>query len=178
MIIQIQLVHNPSSTILHYLIPALCRLNKLKLIKPTIFIMKKAIVFYQSKTGTTKNYAQEIGAYLQAKQIDTLCVPVGEYRENLLQDTDYIIMGCWTKGLMVLFQKPDEIWCDFAQKISVPIHTKVALFATFKISTGSMFKNMAKYFGNAGNLSLPNLKSRNGRLSDKDKVILDGFIEN
>ena len=140
--------------------------------------MKKAIIFYQSKTGTTKNYAQEIGTYLQTKQIDTLCVPVEEYQENLLQNTDYLLMGCWTKGLMVLFQKPDEIWCDFAEKIAVPAHTKVALFATFKIRTGSMFKNMAKHFGHSGNLSHPNLKSRNGRLSEEDKVILDGFIEN
>lgn len=140
--------------------------------------MKRAIILYQSKTGTTKNYAQEIGTYLQTKQVDTLCVPVGEYHENLLQETDYLLTGCWTKGLMVIFQKPDEIWRDFAQKIAVPIHTKVALFATFKIRTGSMFKNMAKHFNNAGNLSLPNLKSRNGKLSEKDKVVLDEFIEN
>ncbi|MBN2350698.1 MAG: flavodoxin family protein [Bacteroidales bacterium] len=140
--------------------------------------MKKAIIFYQSKTGTTKKYAQEISAYLQAKQINTSSVPVGEYKENLLQDIDYILMGCWTKGLMVIFQKPDEIWSDFAKKIPVPEHTKLALFATYKIRTGSMFKNMAKHFNPAPNLSLPNLKSRNGKLSDKDKIILDEFVEN
>ena len=140
--------------------------------------MKRAVIFYQSKTGTTKNYAQEIGAYLQTKKIDILCIPVAEYQENLLQDTDYILMGCWTKGLMVIFQKPDEIWSDFAKKITVPDRAKVALFATFKIRTGSMFKNMAKQFSSASNLSFPNLKSRNGKLSDEDKVILEKFIVN
>ncbi len=48
--------------------------------------MKKAVIFYQSKTGTTKKYAQEIGAYLQIKQISTSCVPVEEYREDLIQN--------------------------------------------------------------------------------------------
>ena len=140
--------------------------------------MKRAIIFYQSKTGTTKNYAQEIGSYLQTKQIDTSCVPVGEYHEGMLDNADYILTGCWTKGLMVIFQKPDEIWCDFAKKISVPAQVKVALFATFKIRTGSMFKNMAKHVNHTGNVSFPNLKSRDGKLSEEDKIMLEKFIEN
>ena len=140
--------------------------------------MKKAIIFYNSKTGTTKNYAQEIDEYLQGKQIETLCLPVEEYQESLLQNTDFLLLGCWTKGLLVIFQKPDKIWSDFVKKISVPKSTKVALFATFRIRTGSMFKNMAKYVNHAGSLSFPNLKSRNGMLSWKDKVVLDEFINN
>lgn len=138
--------------------------------------MKKAIIFYNSKTGTTKNYAQKIDEYLQTKQIETLCFPVKEYRDSLLENTDFLLLGCWTKGLMVIFQKPDKIWSDFAQKISVPKNTKVALFATFKIRTGSMFKNMAKDLNHAGNLSFPKIKSRDGKLSEKDKTVLDEFI--
>ena len=71
--------------------------------------MKKAIIFYNSITGTTKNYAQEIGEYLQTKQIVTLCLPAEEFQESLLQDTDFLLLGCWTKGLMVIFQKPDTL---------------------------------------------------------------------
>ncbi len=140
--------------------------------------MKKAVIFYQSKTGTTENYAQEIGAYLQTKQIDTACVPVEAYREDLVQNADYLLTGCWTKGLMVILQKPDEIWSDFAQKLTLPEGAKVALFATYKIRTGSMFKNMAKHVNYAGNLSFPNLKSRKGKLSAKDKFVLDEFLNN
>lgn len=139
--------------------------------------MKRAIIFYQSKTGTTKNYAYELGTYLKAKQIDTLCFSVEEYQQNLIQNADYLLLGCWTKGLMLIFQKPDKIWGDFAKKISVSESTKVALFATFKIRTGSMFKNMAKHFNYTSKLSLPKLKSQNGKLSEKDKVILDELIK-
>jgi flavodoxin len=140
--------------------------------------MKKAVIFYQSKTGTTQNYAQEISSYLQTKQINTQCVPVNVYHENLLQDADYLLLGCWTKGLMVVLQKPDEIWSDFAKKLSVPVQTKVALFATYKIGTGSMFKNMGKHLKQYNPLKSPILKSRNGTLSEKDKEILDEFTSN
>jgi len=140
--------------------------------------MKRAIIIYQSKTGTTKNYAQEIRAYMQEKQIETYCFPVENYREGILQDADYLLMGCWTKGLMVILQKPDEIWCDFVKKISVPAQTKVAFFATYKIRTGSMFKNMVKHFNQAKNSSFPNLKSRNGNISEIDRLVLNEFINN
>ncbi len=138
--------------------------------------MKKAVVFYQSKTGTTKNYAQEISAYLETRQLETLCLPVNEYQEYLIQDTDYLFLGCWTKGLMVILQKPDEIWNAFADSLPVPINTKVALFATYKIGTGSIFRNMGKHLKQYTPLKSPNLKSRNGKLSEADKVRINEFL--
>jgi len=138
--------------------------------------MKKAIIFYQSKTGTTKNYAQEINAYLLSKQIETLWLNVEEYNDKFIENMDYLILGCWTKGLMVILQKPDEVWSDFVNKLSIPKNTKVALFATYKIRTGSMFKNMKKQFKEFNNIFIPNLKSRNGKLSEKDKIILNELV--
>ncbi len=140
--------------------------------------MKRAIIIYQSKTGTTKKYAQEISAYMQEKQIATFCLPVDKFREGMLQGADYLLLGCWTKGLMVVFQKPDNDWRHFAQKTAVPQSAKVALFATYKIRTGSMFKNMAKCVNHNGSVPVPNLKSKDGKLSGKDKVTLDEFILN
>lgn len=138
--------------------------------------MKRAIIIYQSKTGITKNYAQEISAYIQGKQIATFCLPIENYREGMLQGADYLLLGCWTKGLMVIFQKPDNEWRHFVKKTAVPESTKVALFATYKIRTGSMFKNMAKHVNHENCLSFPGIKSRDGKLSVNDKTILEQFI--
>lgn len=140
--------------------------------------MKRAIIIYQSKTGTTKKYAKEISAYIQEKQIETYCFPIDNYREGMLQGADYLFLGCWTKGLMVIFQKPDKIWADFAKSITVSNNTKVALFATYKILTGSMFKNMTKYINHHNSLSFQSFKSRNGKLSIIDKALLEEFIKN
>ncbi|MCF8358327.1 MAG: flavodoxin domain-containing protein [Prolixibacteraceae bacterium] len=140
--------------------------------------MKRAIIFYQSKTGTTKNYAKEIEAYLQTLNIDSRCIHVNEYKEKEPLDVDYLMLGCWTKGLMILFQKPDEVWNKFAEKLNVPDHSKVALFATYKISTGSMFKNMEKQIHLTGGTCPARLKSRNGTLSKKDKAALTRLVCN
>jgi flavodoxin len=138
--------------------------------------MKKAIIFYQSKTGTTKSYAQEIEKHLTSMDINSSCVPVEKYHENLMENIDFIILGCWTKGLMVIFQKPDEIWNSFARKLSLTNNSKVALFTTFKITTGSMFKNMERQLKNLNNSFVPRLKSRKGTLSVEDITVLNKFI--
>jgi flavodoxin len=138
--------------------------------------MKKAVVFYQSKTGTTEKYAKEIGNFLLEQQIDTQIYPVNQYHEDLTRDVDFLFLGCWTKGLMVLFQKPDEVWKDFAGKISVPEKTKISLFATYKILTGSMFRNMEKSLNGLYRTGLPRFKSRDGELSVEYKSKLESML--
>jgi flavodoxin len=140
--------------------------------------MKRAIIFYQSKTGTTKYYAKQISAFMQEKQIETYCLPVEKYQESMLQGADYLLLGCWTKGLMVIFQRPDKIWTDFAKNITVPNNVKVALFTTFRIRTGSMFRKMKKCLNHEARLSFPTIESRDGSLSVNDKTILEEFIDN
>lgn len=55
--------------------------------------------------------------------MERYCLPIEKFQEGMLQGADYLLLGCWTKGLLVIFQKPDEIWSDFAQKLSVPTNT-------------------------------------------------------
>lgn len=138
--------------------------------------MKKAVVFYQSKTGTTKGYAKEIEEYLRKKQIEARSFHVNEYSDELTEDIDYVLLGCWTKGLMVILQKPDNEWTDFVKSINLPDSSRVALFATYKIRTGSMFRNMAKPLKNDHNNIIPKLKSKDGKLSETDCAVLDEFI--
>jgi flavodoxin len=138
--------------------------------------MKNAIIYYQSKTGTTKNYAEEISAYIQNKNIKTLCLPVDEYNETMHQNADFVLLGCWTKGLMIFLQRPDKTWSEFAKNMNISKNAKLALFATYKVRTGSMFKNMKKHLNHSGVQSLTNLKSKNGKLSADDKAILDNYL--
>ena len=79
-------------------------------------------------------------------------------------------------GLMVILQHPEKEWVDFAAKLPPMPDAKVALFTTYKILTGSMFRNMVKRLkGKFANPSLE-LKSRNGSLSEEDKQALDNLI--
>ena len=138
--------------------------------------MKTAAILYHSKTGTTKRYADEISKYLQSKGLDTQVTSIQAYSEDMLNNVDYVLFGCWTNGLMVILQHPEKIWVDFAAKLPSMPDVKVALFTTYKILTGSMFRNMYKEL--KGNFAPPSLelKSRNGSLSEKDKQALENFI--
>lgn len=138
--------------------------------------MKTAVILYHSKTGTTRKYAEEITSYLETKGILVKISPIQAYWEDLLEDADYVFLGCWTSGLMVMFQHPEKEWVDFAAKLPAMQSAKLVLFTTYKILTGSMFRNMTKHL--KGRFEAPSLelKSRNGLLSAADKENLDSIL--
>ncbi|MCF8363831.1 MAG: flavodoxin domain-containing protein [Prolixibacteraceae bacterium] len=138
--------------------------------------MEKAVIIYKSKTGTTKKYAEEIASYVMKKEIEANVMSIQEYSDEVLENADYLLLGCWTSGLMFFLQHPDKDWKAFASKLPHPIKAKTALFTTYKLLTGSMFRNMNRQLNGNVNASLTELKSRNGALSESDKKILDNFI--
>jgi len=138
--------------------------------------MKKIVIIYNSKTGTTRNYSKEIGEYLKTKNYEVIVVPMEEYNSDILNNTDYLLLGCWTSGLMFFGQHPEKKWIDFAANLPKPTKPGVALFTTYKILTGSMFNKMRMHLN--GHITTPaiTLKSRNGLLSKSDETALDQFI--
>jgi len=138
--------------------------------------MKTAVVIYHSKTGTTKKYGEEIANHLESKGISTRISSTQVYREDLLKDADYVFLGCWTNGLMVMLQHPEEAWVDFAAKLPSMPSAKLVFFTTYKILTGSMFRNMHKHLKNKFSAPSLEFKSRNGLLSAADKENLDSVI--
>jgi flavodoxin len=139
--------------------------------------MKKAIILYQSKTGITKGFAEEIGRYITEKGIETKTLPVADYKDGITSDADYVVLGCWTSGFLLFFlQHPDNIWKEFAGKLSGLSGKKIALFTTYKIATGSMFTSMRKHLVANGDKATVDLRSKKGNLTEENKKLLDGFL--
>ena len=138
--------------------------------------MKKAAIIVNSKTGITTQYAEEISNYLMSKGLDTQVTSIQAYSEDMLNNVDYVLFGCWTNGLMVILQHPEKKWGDFAAKLPSMPGVKIALFTTYKILTGSMFKNMYKQLKGKFPAPFLELKSRNGFLSAADKERLDSIV--
>jgi flavodoxin len=138
--------------------------------------MKTAAIIVNSKTGITRQYAEEISEYLRSKGLDTRVASIQAYSEDTLTGVDYVLFGSWTNGLMVILQHPDREWVSFAAKLPSKPDVKVALFTTYKILTGSMFRNMYKKL--KGRYPVPSLelKSRNGSLSEEDRQALETLI--
>ncbi len=139
--------------------------------------MQKAAIIYHSRTGTTRQYAFEIGKYLQSRDIDTEITSIPEYREEIVAGADYVFLGCWTSGLMVLLQHPEKAWKEFAGTLPSMPDTKLVLFTTYLLMTGSMFRNMYKQVKEKISPPELTLKSRNGSLSGEDRQALDDFIK-
>jgi flavodoxin len=138
---------------------------------------KKAAIIYHSKRGTTQKYAAEIAFYLKKKGIESKVTSVQKFNKNDIIDVDYLFLGCWTSGLFFFLQHPEKEWVEFAKSLPKNLVAKTALFTTYKIRTGSMFRNMQKQL--MGKTSNPEckLQSRNGELSEFNTNLIDKFIE-
>ena len=138
--------------------------------------MKKAVIIVHSKTGITRRYAEDMEEYLQNKGISTELLTIREYRDGVCAGADYLMLGCWTSGLMIVLQHPDREWNTFAARFENATGKPVVFFTTYKILTGSMFRNMTKKLGSRTGEPFAKMKSRNGSLSEKDKATLDMFV--
>ena len=109
--------------------------------------MRSAIVVYRSHSGVTRRYGEAIAAFLATRGLAAQVVSVGECDTSALAHADYVLLGCWTSGLFVVRQRPDEPWLAFVRDIpDLPANSgplpKVALFTTYKLRTGSQFPKM------------------------------------
>jgi flavodoxin len=138
--------------------------------------MKKAVIIHQSKKGTTSSFGNEIGRFLAVKGIETEVMSIEEYTRRENGSFDYLFLGCWTKGLMVLAQHPDKQWKQFAMTLQIPEETQVILFTTYKIATGSMFRKMRKCLNGYSKHKILEIKSKDGNLSDSNAYLLDNQL--
>ena len=138
--------------------------------------MKQALIIYQSKTGTTKKYGFAIRDYLISLDVESKAVPVQNFTNEDAEKADFVFLGCWTSGLFVILQHPDKKWSEFVLKLPVLNDKQIALFTTYKLLTGSMFKKMKqKLQGKIDKIDLT-LKSKGTQLSKADQENLKKFI--
>jgi flavodoxin len=138
--------------------------------------MPKAAIVYHSRTGTTRALAEQIAAFLEDHHIETRILSIGECTDQELTDIDYLLLGCWTQGLMIFLQHPDEPWVEFTRKLPSLAVPRVGLFATYKVATGSMFRKMRRHLGDKITNVGVELKSRNGQLSRGQLRKLERFV--
>lgn len=143
--------------------------------------MKRAVIVYRSHSGVTRRYGEAIAAFLTTRSVAAQVASVGECDMATLADADYLFLGCWTSGLFVVRQHPDEPWLAFVRDMpALPTapdaRPKVALFTTYQLRTGSQFPKMRAAL--AGKTTQPQLQlqSRNGRLSTADEQALERFV--
>jgi flavodoxin len=134
--------------------------------------MNRALIFYHSRRGTTAEYGGEISAQLFNEGIKTKVLPMYMAPETSVEGFDTIFLGCWTSGWLFFNQKPEKNWVQYLKQIPDLSNKDIVLFTTYKILTGSMFREMAKHLPENTRVSFVKLKSRNGKLTDSNKQLL------
>jgi flavodoxin len=66
----------------------------------------KAVIIYNSLTGTTEKAAHRIASELKALRIETTPVPIKEADDATVAGVDLVIVGTWTDGIVIAGQKP------------------------------------------------------------------------
>ena len=134
--------------------------------------MTTAAVIYRSRSGTTRRYAEEIGEHLRARGLRVTVASIGDCDVRSLADADVVLLGCWTNGLFVVGQHPDQPWVAFARDLPA-VGGRVGLFTTYQLATGSMFARMRAELRGKTQDPAVELKSRSGRLSEADRAAFD-----
>jgi hypothetical protein len=136
--------------------------------------MKKALIIVENKNSTNKKFGEEIAKFLLNRGLSTELIPINSFEPKKLEGADYLLLSGWNNG--ILFSRTDNDWVSFVKRLPTLIGIKTALFATYKIFPGGMFRSMKKYLREkTDNLAFA-FKSRDGSLSISDKLDLNDFI--
>lgn len=66
----------------------------------------KALVIWESMTGTTRRAAGHIAVGLRAGGLETRTCSATRVDHQALSDADLVVVGSWTDGLVLVGQKP------------------------------------------------------------------------
>lgn len=136
--------------------------------------MKKAIIIVQNKNNTTRKFGEEIAEFLLNRGLSAELIPINSFEPKKLEGADYLLLGGWGNGFVL--SRTDSEWISFVKRLPTLNGIKTALFATYKIFPGGIFRRMKKYLREkTDNLSFT-FKSIDGSLSVSDKLELNDFI--
>jgi flavodoxin len=136
--------------------------------------MKKALIIVQNKNNTTRKFGEEIAEFLLKRGLFAELIPINNFEPKTLEGADYLLLSGWRNGSV--FSKTDNEWVSFVKRLPTLNGIKTALFATYKIFPGRIFRSMKKYLREKTDNLTFDFKSRDGYLSVSDKLTLNDFI--
>lgn len=138
--------------------------------------MKRALIVFQSENKTTKKFGEAIAEFLLYRGLAAELIPINSFEPQKLEGTDYLLLSGGGNGSLLSLKHLDNEWISFVKRLPTLNGIKTAIFDTYKIFPGGMFRKMKKYLREkTDNLSFA-FKSRDGSLSVSDKLDLNDFI--
>jgi len=136
--------------------------------------MKKALIIVQNNDNTTKKFGEEIANFLLNRGLAAELIPINSFEPKKLEGADYLLLSGVSNG--ILFSRTDNEWISFVKRLPTLNGIKTALFATYKIFPGGIFRSMKRYLREKTDNLAFTFKSSDGSLSVSDKLNLNDFI--
>jgi len=104
----------------------------------------KVLIVYDSATGTTEACAHEMGETVRSHGHECDVLRLNAADPARIASADALCIGCWTKGLFVIGQKPTEATLDFISQMGPLDDKPVAVFTTYQLAVGGMLRQMKR----------------------------------
>jgi Flavodoxin domain len=101
----------------------------------------KAIVIYESLTGTTRKVANLMAEELEARNVSTTVCNITSVDLQALSDADIVFVGTWTDGIIVTAQKPGR--AGRIKTMPALAGKRVVGFVTYALHPGKVAQKMA-----------------------------------
>jgi hypothetical protein len=101
----------------------------------------KAIVIYESLTGTTRKLAGLIAEELEARNVSTTVCNITSVDLQALSEADVAFVGTWTDGIIITAQKPGR--AGRIQTMPTLAGKKAVGFVTYALHPGKVARKMA-----------------------------------
>ena len=135
----------------------------------------KAIVLYESLTGTTARTARLIGAYLQQAGVMVTAVSnVTDINLQALADADTVIVGTWVDGLLFVGQRPGRqgrLWA-----LPALSGKRALVFVTYAIDAGRTLDKLVRIVESRGAEVLGGLQIRRDDLDGGARDFVDRLL--
>ena len=125
----------------------------------------KTAVFYFSRTGNTKRFAEVISESLKAPVFDIASVQLSS-----VTDYDLLIIGTPVNG----FKAAREVF-SFVQKLPEGVNKKTILFGTYAVAKGGTFKILEQELSKKGYNNLLTVSKRGVKPNKTD--FMDALTE-
>lgn len=109
----------------------------------------KVVIVFDTHTGTTSGAAEKMAEVVRLAGHECTVGNVSGSDARTLAGAGAIVLGAWTKGYFIIMQHPSEPMMSFIEGTSLR-GKPVAVFATYKLATGSTLRTMANAAESAG----------------------------
>ena len=134
----------------------------------------RALIAYESMTGTTKFAAEVMAVELLASGVATRVVSVGDVTEADVADAGLVIVGTWTDGLLLVGQRPGK--GAKLRRLPSLDGKRVAVYCTFAVDSGRTLEKLSRICSDLGGDVLGGMALHRKRVSEGAREFADRLL--